>query len=1010
MLVCVVSLWHAGLSPAALATNDLLDAPGLYRLTIHELEEALAKTERFTALPANVSDILCPPGGNPVFSVPDNENEPTWSQSSTDYVERHGSFCVVRSGGILGASSNEVVLIGRKDLSVPGRPGLAVRDVAIVGERSVRHLPSSRYPQVSKAFSTGSGWGFVLAHGVLLHAATNLDTADVPAKDYPPTVIEGANECAILTRVGSFGGTDQARRLVVTTVARDGTRQEEFPETQEHPLAQQGLVHLGDGRWLSIGSRLIPLQTNRPALPPEQFLTAIVKATRAGDEKALSEALESATIYPREQLRGLVEVLAKEPDVFGNAHAVEANARQSLRAAHAWKPAEGLTPTQQTQAAAAMAAYTKSLERFLAEMTQVREETQMTSPTRIGNLIQNGYQYFAGWWIGQPKVLRQEGLRSSLLDLAFITSTNSVRRGIFRLDERGDLRLLGDFTSALEVKGREPGPFEDRGFFEAPSHAISVGPFSQPCEYAGVDNNGVLLFFPFEGLGRVAAGAFEWVDRSEPFKRMEHLAGADLQGRLYLFSAPAFMSSAKTGTPSTIPGAFSPWAYPVVTGGKGGDLWVYRRNAPTTTSAIHQLFPVVSLPVMDSKQRVWFLALKPSPGSPWPQGPGALGDTPAADVAMKVLQPAIGTNAPPDSAAHLFPADWNASGWTTDLCCYDAGKITVGTTNVPFQTTLTAGASGSVLGYSWTPRVSEAYCLDGSGVLWGASLHELAQRASARLLQAAPMQTSPAGQFVPNYDFSQMDHPAIARTGDHLWVYHNSRLEVYLDGKALGVQQRLTLLNCPANLSLHGPVNTPMGPAMVIVGTAGSGSSRGPASVFWAIPTANDIELVRGPAKDMDFSVEVPLVNPAKGRLYLPRFVSPASFWMVSAPDKVEERLDSGVPIWINLKNQLITQRSTHGYNGWRLEEDDRRRDFPLTYTRKLRVIQETNDGKLVCESPEGVVWLRPNETGDYVPAAEIPLHTGGFVQSFVGETSRELFLTLVDARQNAYLAVLNKR
>jgi hypothetical protein len=72
-------------------------------------------------------------------------------------------------------------------------------------------------------------------------------------------------------------------------------------------------------------------------------------------------------------------------------------------------------------------------------------------------------------------------------------------------------------------------------------------------------------------------------------------------------------------------------------------------------------------------------------------------------------------------------------------------------------------------------------------------------------------------------------------------------------------------------------------------------------------------------------------------------------------------------------------------------------------------VIHESQDGKLVCQSPEGVVWLRPTATGDYVSAGEIPLHTGGFVLCFVGESSRELFLTLVDARQNAYLAVQNK-
>src|SRR5207245_1862681 len=112
------------------------------------------------------------------------------------------------------------------------------------------------------------------------------------------------------------------------------------------------------------------------------------------------------------------------------------------------------------------------------------------------------------------------------------------------------------------------------------------------------------------------------------------------------------------------------------------------------------------------------------------------------------------------------------------------------------QMILTAGNSGSLLGYSWTPKPSKAFLLDSSGLTWGDSLHALAQNAPARLLQAAPTQARPSNLFVPNYDFSrETDLPTIARTGDYLWIHHGGRIEVYRDGKALGVQDRLTLLN-----------------------------------------------------------------------------------------------------------------------------------------------------------------------------------------------------------------------
>ena len=126
--------------------------------------------------------------------------------------------------------------------------------------------------------------------------------------------------------------------------------------------------------------------------------------------------------------------------------------------------------------------------------------------------------------------------------------------------------------------------------------------------------------------------------------------------------------------------------------------------------------------------------------------------------------------------------------------------------------------------------------------------------------------------FVPNYDFSPgVEFPAIARIGDYLWVHQAGRLEVYSNGVALGVQQRLTLMNCPARLTLQGPVKTSFGPTMIIVGKHGSyGQTQG--TVFWAYASTNGIELVRGPQRDMDPNVEIPLVDRQTGTLYLPRF------------------------------------------------------------------------------------------------------------------------------------------
>ena len=125
---------------------------------------------------------------------------------------------------------------------------------------------------------------------------------------------------------------------------------------------------------------------------------------------------------------------------------------------------------------------------------------------------------------------------------------------------------------------------------------------------------------------------------------------------------------------------------------------MYRSSAPMPPSPIVRLFPVVTLPVMDSEKRVWFLPLKHSTSIALPEGVGALGDLPAATLALQELQSVL----PPRAAgrrvfaAPALTASQDRSEWMSDLCCYQAGKLTIAATNVSYQTILTAGDTGSL--------------------------------------------------------------------------------------------------------------------------------------------------------------------------------------------------------------------------------------------------------------------------------------------------------------------------
>jgi hypothetical protein len=823
---------------------------------------------------------------------------------------------------------------------------------------------------------------------------------DIPTKQLP-VMIEGRNESVFLTRLtGTLYGEEQGP-LLVTVRSRDGIRQQEFMETAKFSYAQQGIVHLRDGRWVSIGNRLLLMQTNRPPQPDEHLLATVLNAVKAGDRDLLSPALEKTTEYSPDQLFGLAQLLAKTPDPLANARSVEMNAREALRSIRAWQPAAGSSPLQQTQALAVLTAHKKNLQEFLSQIEEIRKGALGIAPELMANVIQSGYQYFGGWWVGPPRLLRQEDVDRALLDLVFLSETNTPRRGIFRLDAEGRLRLLGDYGSAAELGGATDYAFPSPLQF-AVEKQNDV--FHSPCQYVNSGGDEVLLFFPFQGLGRVAAGKFDWVDRSDVFKRMERVTGADSEGRIYLVSAPAMMAPWGTGGAFSSPnGASSVWKY----SGRGTELWVYRRQSPTSASAISLLFPVVGLPVMDAKQRVWFLPLRSSSRVGWPEGVGALGDCAAAALARKTLKPLLNPEAPVNASRQpFFLGETTHPDWVTDLCCYEAGKVTVAVTNVPFETILALGNSNSILGYSSDPNQTGAFLLEQTGVTRGTNLHELAQKQTAGMLAAAPARAHPSSVFVPNYHFTtENEFPTIARTGDYLWVSHQRRLEVYRDGKPLGLPSRLTLLNCPTDLVVEGPLQTPLGPAMALLARKGKPS----VAVFWAVPSTNDIDLVRGPERDIDPSVQVPLVNPANGLVYCPRFVTPPSFWVISAPDKIQENHNQGVPIWVTAQGDLLTRRATPLFEGCRLYSKSTERDIAISYTRKLSVIDELSDGTLLCRSPEGMLWLEPDKAGDYRVSRELALHTGGFVLSFLGETSRQLFLTVVDARQNAYLAVVDK-
>src|SRR5216683_1810177 len=69
LLACLGTLLGSCPAFAAPVPNTLLGTEELYQLTVRELVDRLTRSERFTALPANVAGVFCPETGTPIFFV-----------------------------------------------------------------------------------------------------------------------------------------------------------------------------------------------------------------------------------------------------------------------------------------------------------------------------------------------------------------------------------------------------------------------------------------------------------------------------------------------------------------------------------------------------------------------------------------------------------------------------------------------------------------------------------------------------------------------------------------------------------------------------------------------------------------------------------------------------------------------------------------------------------------------------------------------------------------------------
>jgi hypothetical protein len=305
---------------------------------------------------------------------------------------------------------------------------------------------------------------------------------------------------------------------------------------------------------------------------------------------------------------------------------------------------------------------------------------------------------------------------------------------------------------------------------------------------------------------------------------------------------------------------------------------------------------------------------------------------------------------------------------------------------------LQAGLFGSMV--LVTP---ERTCVIHNGKIYtGKDLHELAARQFSLLLELAPQQ-SESNPFISDFGW-QKGWSWLACDGV-LWVAWPSRVEAYREGKPLLIERRLNLLGArPERPLLFGPLGQGENRRIVI-----ACHPTEPLRSVWATQKPDGIELepARYPSHNMISDglvvgishIEGPcLVDHRNGRIFYYRFTEDY-LWEVSGPANCVFHHRLGQPVLVADDGRLLVNRQARGFEGFRWFEPGSVTDILLTYVEPLRITLRQHHGEFLCLTPDGVAWIRPDETGQYVITRRLHATMRGVPSEYIGRSARTLYL-----------------
>ena len=391
---CTVLLWlvmgAALLQPvtkleAVEESNENISDTQLYDLLVRDLKERLARQERFTLLPRNISGVSAAHDRSPIFWMGhDGAGVTNLDAAIETYRRRQETFRLVQDGVVLGASEFEAVLSADN--------GHGTRQCAVVGDAGgVRRFDLVSQQVNARPLRTASGWWLVFGDGHV-----QMDLAPGPEADLQGVskIIEGKGEVILILRPAGKQTTNNSTSLAILVKDRHGLHREEFYEFKHMAFARQGVIRTSHGRWLAMDYHLAVLSKETPPEPTEKDMQAVIDAATTGDRSAFRRALEAISFYPPAQLKVLCDQLVALPDAAPEAGQMEEAVKSEIQSLEHWSTNAAMVGDVGQQAREATVDYQAQAEQFLKKVQTARAGRLDISPANAAENMRNNFQLF----------------------------------------------------------------------------------------------------------------------------------------------------------------------------------------------------------------------------------------------------------------------------------------------------------------------------------------------------------------------------------------------------------------------------------------------------------------------------------------------------------------------------------------------------------------------------------------------------------------------------------------